>query len=84
MLYFEIWPMANGLGGRLNVVAFSIFSSDGHFVQPSGTILENLEKHFCEIILKSGHWPQRRCCLKIFCFSNFSSGGQLVQWSGTI
>ena len=27
-----------------------------------------LEKHFCEIILKSGPWPRRRCCLKIFSF----------------
>ena len=23
-------------------------------------------KHFCEIILKLGHWPRRRCCLKVF------------------
>ena len=22
------------------------------------------KEHFCEIILKSGHWPMRRCCLK--------------------
>ena len=29
-----------------------------------------LEEHFCEIILKSGPWPSRRCCLKIFfCFA---------------
>ena len=24
------------------------------------------KEHFCEIILKSGHWPRRRCCLKVF------------------
>ena len=22
------------------------------------------KKHFCELILKPGHWPRRRCCLK--------------------
>ena len=26
------------------------------------------EEHFCEIILKSGHWPGRRCRLKVFLF----------------
>ena len=36
------------------------------------------KEHFCEIILKSGHWPSRRC------FSTFSSGGHFVQWSVTI
>ena len=49
---------------------FSIFSFGGHFVQRSGTILailiEGHPRHFCEIILKSGHWPRRRCCLKVF------------------
>ena len=24
------------------------------------------KKHFCEIILKSGQWPKRRCCLQVF------------------
>ena len=24
------------------------------------------KEHFCEIILKSGHWPKRRCRLKVF------------------
>ena len=23
-------------------------------------------EHFCEFILKSGHWPRRRCLLKVF------------------
>ena len=27
-----------------------------------------LEEHVCEIILQSGPWPRRRCCLKIFLF----------------
>ena len=26
------------------------------------------KKHFCEIILKSGHWPMRRCHLKVFLY----------------
>ena len=39
------------------------------------------KEHFCEIILKSGHWP-RRCCLKVF--SIFSFGRHFVQRSGTI
>ena len=26
------------------------------------------KEHFCEIILKSGHWPRRRCHLKVFLF----------------
>ena len=52
---------------------FSILSSSGHFVQRSRTILAILvegypKKHFCEIILKSGHWPRRRCHLKLFLF----------------
>ena len=56
---------------------FSFFSSGSHFVQQGKTILATLvyehEKHFCEIILKLGHWPRRRSGLKIFLF--FSSGG---------
>ena len=42
----------------------------------------SLKEHFSEIILKSGHWPRRRCCLMFF--SIFSSGGHFVQPSGTI
>ena len=26
------------------------------------------KEHFCEIILKSGHWSRRRCHLKVFLF----------------
>ena len=41
--------------------------------------------HFCEIILKSGHWSRRRCNLNLFFFFfTFSSGGHFVQRSGTI
>ena len=60
----------------------SIFSSGGHFVQQSGTILAFLvgdlpKKHFCEIILNSVHWSTRRSHLKVF--SIFSSGSHFVQ-----
>ena len=45
-------------------------------------------EHSCEIILKSGHWPKRRCRLKVFFFffffSIFSSGSHFVHRSGTI
>ena len=53
------------------------------FVHQSRTILAILvQKHkrniyFCEIILKSGHWPRKRCCLKVFNFSIFSSDNHL-------
>ena len=40
------------------------------------------KERFCEIILKSGHWPRRRCHLKFL--SIFSSGGHFVQWSRMI
>ena len=46
---------------------FSIFSSGGHFVQWSETILAilgSLKEYFHDIILKSGHWSRRRCRLK--------------------
>ena len=43
---------------------------------------ETPKDNFCEIILKSGHWPWSRCYLKIFLF--FSSSGHFIQWSGTI
>ena len=74
-------------------VFFSVFSSDGHFVQANGTILAICKRVTqrnisCEIIVKSGHWPARICCLKVFLFialaailffgsepfSNFGSG----------
>ena len=37
----------------------------------------SLKKHFCESILKSGHWSRRRRHLKGFSF--FSSGCHFVQ-----
>ena len=66
---------------------FSIFSSGGHFVQRSRTILAvfgkgSSKEHSCEIILKSAHRPRRRCRLKGF--SIFSFDGHFVQRSGTI
>ena len=39
-------------------------------------------EHFCDFILKSAHWPWRRCSFTVF--SIFSSGGHFVQRSGTI
>ena len=69
------------------VKGFLFFSSDAHFIQPSGTILAifgiwSPKEHFCEMILKSSHWPKRRCNLKIFSFCSF--GGHFVQRSETI
>ena len=63
-------------------------SSGSHFVQQRGTIFHNFgrgspKEHFCEIILKLGHWPRRRCRLKVFFFI-FSFGGDFVQQSRTI
>ena len=60
------WPWRRG---RLK--GFSIFSSDGHSVQQSGTILailvEGHSRTICvKLFLKSAHWPRRRCCLKFF------------------
>ena len=49
-----------------------MFSSDGHFF--SGANYHSnfgrglARKHFCEIILKSTHWPLRSCRLKGFSF----------------
>ena len=43
---------------------------------------ESSKLHFCEIILKSAHWPWRRCPFKSF--SIFSSGSHFVQGSRTI
>ena len=39
-------------------------------------------EHFCEIILKSAHWPRRRCRLKGF--SIFSFDGHFVRRSRTV
>ena len=52
-------------------MGFSIFSSGGHYVQQSGTILailvEGHPKTICvKLFLKSAHWPRRSCCLNFF------------------
>ena len=52
---------------------FSIFSSGGHFVQQSGTILAILvEGHprniSVKFFLKSFLWSRMRCNLKVFLF----------------
>ena len=52
--------------------------SKGHKSKQKG----DKREQFCEIILKSGHWPRR--CRLMFFFSNFSSGGHFVQLSRTI
>ena len=72
------WPWRRG---RLKV--FSIFSSDGHSNQQSGTILailvEGHPRSICvTLFLKSAHWPRRRCCLKFF-FPIFHSDSHFVQ-----
>ena len=33
----------------------------------------HLKKHFCEIVLKSGHWPRRKFRLKVFLLFAFAS-----------
>ena len=52
------------------IKSYSYFSSGGHFVQRSKTILAVLVEghsiHFYEMILKMGHWPMSRCSLKVF------------------
>ena len=65
-------------------MGFSIFSSGGHYVKQSRTILAILESCIrgTLIILKSTYWPWRRCRLKRFLI--FSSGGHFVQQSITI
>ena len=40
------------------------------------------KEHSCEIILKSAHWPRRKCGLNGF--SIFRFDGHFVQRSGTI
>ena len=57
---------------EMSFKGFSIFSS-GSFCSAKRNHLRNfgrgpLEEHFCANILKSGHWPKTRCCLKIFYF----------------
>ena len=57
---------------EMSFKGFSILNSGDHFVQQCRIIFAVLVKGdkrtFCEIILKSGHWPNRRCRLKVFFF----------------
>ena len=48
------------------VIRFSIFSSGSYLVQKSEKILAILVEGHSRNILKSGKWPRRRCCLKVF------------------
>ena len=54
------------------VFFFSILSPGGYFVQRSETISnfgrESPKEHFCEIILKSVHWPKEEMSFKGFFF----------------
>ena len=52
---------------------FSIFSSGMPFCSEEQNHFSNFgtwspKEHLCEIILKLGHWPRRRCRLKVFLF----------------
>ena len=50
---------------------FSISSFGSHFVQHNYLSNDGRwspKEHFCEINMISGHWPTRRCCLKVFLF----------------
>ena len=69
---------------------FKGFSSfGGHFVQGSRTILailvEGQQRNIpVKLFLKSAHWPNRRCHLKVFLFLALLAAGQFFQRSGTI
>ena len=58
---------------KCHLKLFSIFSSGGHFVQWSRTILAIFIAGYprnisVKLILKSDHWPRRRCRLKVLSF----------------
>ena len=42
----------------------AIFSAERNHFSNFGR--ESPKEYFCEITLKSGHWPRSRCCLKGF------------------
>ena len=69
---------------------FSIFSSGGHLVYRSGTILAILVgSHLGYIPMKfESHWPKGSGGVSFLSkysrFSIFSSGGHFVHWSGTV
>ena len=50
---------------------FSIFSFGGHFCSVEQKHFSSFgrgspKEHFCETILKLGHWPRRGCHLEFF------------------
>ena len=50
---------------------FSTFSFGGHFFSAERKHFNKFGRgspkdHFCEIILKSSHWPRRKCRLFLF------------------
>ena len=52
-------------GFSILALAAILYRGADHFSNfGSGSSKEN----FCEIILKSGNWPRRRCDLKVFLF----------------
>ena len=69
---------------------FSIFSSGGHLVYRSGTILAILVgSHLSNIPMKfESHWPKGSGGVsflsKLFTIFFFGSGGHFVHWSGTV
>ena len=69
---------------------FSIFSSGGHLLYLSETILSILVgSHLGNIPIKfESHWPKGSGGVsflsKIFTIFYFSSGGHFVHWSGTV
>ena len=54
----------------MSLKSFSIFSSGDHFSAERNDFSNfgsgSPEKHFCEINLKSSHWPRSRCRLNVF------------------
>ena len=72
--YFEIWPLApEEMRFKVCCFFFSIFYLWQPFCSAERNHFSNFGKgspkeHFCKIILKSGHWPRRRCHLKVFYF----------------
>ena len=69
----------------MSLKGFSIFSSGGHFLQPSTTIFAYLvEGHSRNISMKLFEDPLSKEQISFKSFSIFSSGSHLVYQSGTI
>ena len=84
MKLFLNWPISLGGDVVSRVFLFSalvaIFSAEWNHFSNFGR--GSSKDHFFEIILKSAHWPGRKCC--ITGYSIFSYGGHFVQRSETI